>query len=499
MENNNATVLSEAASRELGLLGSLIAMPEHIPDACAKLNPDCFTHADARKIFIKLLEANGADGHVDTAALIASINGSVDRACLDYIFNDQNQPFSSSIALEISGILKEARISGYRKKVYKASEILSSFYGRTSLPPESDLAKLKTSIDALLDEISPKPESSLYRLTDFLETNFGKIEPLIGSANDALLVPGEGLMLPGTGGAGKTAFLVDMAIKAAFGLNILKWQLSRPLRVRIYQAELPPQFFQQRLRGIVADYSFASKEKADMAAENIFVANVVNAFDMAEKGNAVQVIGEDASKCKPDLIFIDPFLSFYSGDENDNPTVRRDLDRLKREIAEKLGCGLIISDHQPKYAATNREQQTSIRGAGAKRDWAASVLALSEAKTPEGEHGKFIRIVVDKLRYGPKPGIDFVLKRFDSFRHELWRGCNIPMHRIAEAIADDGGNLAKNRLMELLQTNFEVPRRDAASLIQEAIETRWITVEDGPKKSKLHNVGEAYDEWKTGE
>lgn len=358
------------------------------------------------------------------------------------------------------------------------------------------LGKLDALCDAELprmlacEYVGPSP-TQIYCCQDFLNHSFGKIEPLIGSPRDALLVPGEGLMIAGAGGAGKTAFLVDFAFRAASGLDVLKWVVGRPLKVLIVQAELPPQFFQQRLKAMLDDYSFASPAKAQQALGNIYVAHVIESIDLAEGGNACQVIGEEVVKCDADLVIIDPFLSFFSADENDNGGVRRALDQIKR-VAEKHGFGLVISDHQPKYAGTSQHQQNSMRGAGAKRDWAASVLVLSPAKTPEGEHGKFVKLTVDKLRYGPVPNTDFFMRRSDTFRHDLWRGSSIEPLKVAELISDNSGNIPKAPLRNLLMTTFNISKRVSEKLMDDATEGGWVVVEDGPRGAKLHNVGPRY-------
>jgi RecA-family ATPase len=334
---------------------------------------------------------------------------------------------------------------------------------------------------------------------DFLAKDHGDIQALIGTPDNALLVPGEGMMIPGSGGVGKTMWINQVAVSAAVGERILIWTVPRPLRTIIYQAELPALFFQKRMAALVESYRIGStEEKVDRILDNLFIGELKRPFDLAASdGSAAKILAEDVTKYQADLVIIDPFLSFFSGDENDNGKVRQVLDRIKREVAEPLNCGLIITDHIPKYgdADKNPEQHHQMRGAGAKRDWAASVVALNRCKTPAGQHGTFIKATTDKLRYGKSPREPFTLRRDDhSYRHQLFRDSDIELHEVARLIDDQGDALTKNKLESALVDEFSVSRQDARRAIARAIDDGWISVEDGSRNSTLHNIGERYVE-----
>lgn len=339
------------------------------------------------------------------------------------------------------------------------------------------------------EEEEPRIENKIFSCRDFLAADHGSITPLIGIENDALLVPGEGLFIPGTGGVGKTLFITSMAANLACGEYFLKWPVPRPLRVLISQAELPPQFFKKRIQLLVDSYELADEKKAAMIKENIFVEEVLKPFDIAtDNGDDFKYLAETIERLQIDVLFIDPFLSYYRGNENDNNEVRRSLDRLKRHVAEKYGCGLAITDHQPKYStsAKNPEQAAVMRGAGSKRDWAATVIALSRMKTPEGQHGTFIQATVDKMRYGRVPRDPFTLRRDDyNFRHTIFKNNDIALHEVAGLLDANGGGLSTRTFNELVAESFSIGNHEARKLVKDAIEAGWIETYQGRKGLSL--------------
>ncbi len=351
--------------------------------------------------------------------------------------------------------------------------------------------------DTSQGQVEEEPLENLnvaYNLGDYLKKDFGTTEPLIGSENNALLVRGEGMFIPGRSGTGKTQFIADMAIKVAAGYDILKYRTVFPLRVLIYQAELPPQFFQKRLIALTDGYMLADPDRMAMAIENITIIHVKKPFDMYhDGGNAVDIVSMDVEDSQADLVIVDPFLSFYSGDENNNPEVRRSLDKFKVGIAEKYGCGLIITDHQTKYSNVTPGQETAMRGAGAKHDWAATVVALAVKKTPAGEHGHFLRATVDKLRYGPKPRDPFVLRRDDfTFMHSVWNGVDISGQKIAVALDDAGSGLSFSKMTNMISEKFSLSTHVARGLIKDAVDDGWIITSNGPRKAIIHDLGDKY-------
>lgn len=358
----------------------------------------------------------------------------------------------------------------------------------------SDDAKAELSKELGLD----KP--TVLSWGEYLTVQHQKTTPLIGIENDALLNRGEGLMIGGTGGVGKTTFITGTAASLAIAENILKYVVQQSLRVLIYQAELPAPFFQGKLKPIHESYKLSNEVKAQMICDNIFISQEHKPFDIAAKGDsAFNAVERDVERYEIDVVIVDPFLSYFNGNENDNNEVRRALDRFKYHVAEKYQCGLIITDHQPKYSNSNKnpEQQHSMRGAGAKRDWAASVIALNKTKTPTGQHGTFLKATVDKMRYGKEPREPFTIRRDDySFRHILFRDNDVAPYEVAQVLDEAGGGLSTRSFQKALKDSFSISDHDARSMIKSAVSDGWIITENGKRKAVIHNLGDKYVEWR---
>jgi hypothetical protein len=361
-------------------------------------------------------------------------------------------------------------------------------------------AKGKTGGQTAGQQAPPRIKNKIFSYRDFLAFDHGSIRPLIGTESDALLVRGEAIFMPGSGGVGKTLYLMQMAINLCCAEYFLKWLVSRPLRVLISQAELPPQFFKKRIKAMVDSYALADQDRAEMIMENLFIEHVLQPFDIStDNENDFHHVAETVERLNIDVLMIDPFLSYYSGNENDNNQVRRSLDRVKRQVAEECQCGLVITDHQPKYSTSNKnpEQASVMRGASSKRDWAASVIALAKMKTPEGQHGTFIKATVDKMRYGKVPRDPFILRRDDhTFRHTLFRNNDIELLEIARVLDAAGAGLSTRAFWDLVDESFTVGNHEARKLIKDAIEAGWIETQPGEKRAITHHLTDKYVRWR---
>ena len=336
-------------------------------------------------------------------------------------------------------------------------------------------------------------------VNQYLAELFPPVEPLIGTPAAALLVRGEGAIIAAPGGVGKTAFLTDGAFKLALGLKVLGYIVSQPLRVCIMQAEIPGTYYQQRVRQLSEAYSLADPDQAAEARTRIHIPLFRKVPDLGTD-DGLKIIADIQQEVGADLIIIDPYLSFFPNvNENDNGAVRAALDRLKFGVLLPGNCGAIIADHQAKPQAGQKgnegaqEGGNDPRGAGAKRDWCAALAAMKRTKTPDGEHGVFIKLTLDKVRYGPTPRDPLTLHR-DPFsgRFELWHRHSVTPDRVAELISDLGGDVSKNNLVEEIVSRLSISERDARALIETAVQEQLVVINAGERRKKYHNVGPAY-------
>jgi len=340
------------------------------------------------------------------------------------------------------------------------------------------------------DEQAERPR--ILTVDQYLAESFPPVEPLIGTPAAALLVPGEGAFFAANGGTGKTAVLTDCAFKLALGLSVLGHIVTRPLRSCILQAEIPGTYFQQRVQQLSEAYSLADADQAAEARTRIHIPLFRKVPDLGTE-DGLKVLLEMQQEAAADVLIIDPYLSFFPNvPENDNGAVRAALDRLKFTVLLPGNCGAAITDHQAKPTA-GQEGGNDPRGAGAKRDWCCTLAALKRAKTPDGEHGDFLKLALDKVRYGPTPRDPLTLHR-DPFsgRFELWRRHCVRPERVAELVSETGGGQSKKQLVQLVAQELTLSGHDARALIEAAVAENLLVVEVGARKAQCHYVGPAY-------
>jgi KaiC/GvpD/RAD55 family RecA-like ATPase len=407
------------------------------------------------------------------------------------------------------GLLPKSGLPGWIaviKSAARARKLRAHAIGTISdinagLPIEIVEQRARESLDDSIQADSGQSINSFASCGDFLAVQHENIVPLIGTEDDAFLVPGEGGLLAGEAGVGKTMLATSMAANLATGENVFRWRLNKPLRVLLCQAELPAPFFQRRVKMLVDSYRLADERKARMIEENLFIAEIRQPFDITTDRRQYIEIGKQVEHLGIDVLIIDPFLSFFRGNENDNSEVRRALDTFKQCVAERYQCGIIVTDHQPKYSSSikNPEQALAPRGAGAKRDWAATLAIISRMKTPDGQHGTFIKVTVDKMRYGKKPKDPFNVRRDDfSFRHIVFKSHEIELHEVARVLDEAGNDLSKRQLNQAVVDSLSISDHEARRLAEQAIEEGWITTSTGARGSIIHSLSEKYLDWRDG-
>lgn len=355
---------------------------------------------------------------------------------------------------------------------------------------QDDLAGQRKTLSADTARIGAAGQTEQPRilpLNRYLAEPFAPVEPLIGVPDAALLVREEGIVIAAPGGVGKTAFVTDGAFKLALGLNVLGYSVVRPLRVCILQAEIPGTYYQQRVQQLSEAYSLS-----DDASGRIHIPIFHKVPDLGTE-DGLKILAAVQQESAADVLIIDPYLSFFPNvNENDNGAVRAALDRLKFTVLLPGNCGAAITDHQAK-SPLGQEGGNDPRGAGAKRDWCCTLAALKVAKTPDGEHGAFLKLTLDKVRYAPSPRDPLTLHR-DQFsgRFELWHRNRVPPERVAELVSETDEGLPKNKLIKLVAQELTLSDRDARALIDKAVAENLLVVEQGKRKAQYHFVGPAY-------
>ena len=218
----------------------------------------------------------------------------------------------------------------------------------------------------------PQEPITIVSGTDFIQKEFNS-PPLI----DGLLEEQGSLLLVGPSGVGKSLLTLYMALfignpssRYLFG----KFRVNRPLKSVFLQSENSEKIVHQRLNKMLQDSDLSP------GIANIAFPYINGQFTWTGKRiqydliNAIPSIKEIYN---PDIIFIDPLISFAGVDENSNNEMRRVLDLLTKVCIANHMVPIIVH-HKGKNDTIDGTY--SSRGASAISDWASSIINLSTKK-----------------------------------------------------------------------------------------------------------------------
>ena len=200
----------------------------------------------------------------------------------------------------------------------------------------------------------------LFTLDALISEHFPDLPLIVGTRHDALIVRGEGHLIAGKAGVGKSLLVFDMALKMACGLSFLDLPVRGRLRVLIVQAELPIQFVRHRFNRIIEGFEAAGYTQVREVFRNIYIPDLTAPFNFANPSSR-QEIRNYVRDNAIDVLIIDPFLPFFSGDENSNSEVRAALDGLKHEVALPHNCALVVTDHIGKADQDDKSRTSEAR------------------------------------------------------------------------------------------------------------------------------------------
>ena len=135
---------------------------------------------------------------------------------------------------------------------------------------------------------------------------------------DGVLFRGARMLVAGPPKIGKSSLVIQLAIAAATGGELLGYPFARPLRVLWVQAEIHKAFLHQRLHRLTADLPPAARG----LLRDQFIMTGRCDLDLLD-GRAYDLLSRLIGDKTPDLLIIDPIINFSSADENDNAEMRK--------------------------------------------------------------------------------------------------------------------------------------------------------------------------------
>ncbi len=225
---------------------------------------------------------------------------------------------------------------------------------------------------------------------------------------DRILAQGYRVLIAGHPKVGKSEFFLEMAVRAASGSLFLNHAFTRPLKVLYLQSEIHNAYLHERISQFT---KHATSHEKKLIYENLHVSSRLAVDLMGQDKNSVSdVIGA----LKPDVIGIDPVISFAQLEENSSTDVSK---LLYDRILSLQQCihpqPAIVLVHHLRKNSKDEDTFQCIRGSSAWQGWYDSGILLS---------GKPHEIILHfDLRNGPTPPREQIVlnRHIGAWQHDV--------------------------------------------------------------------------------
>ena len=202
------------------------------------------------------------------------------------------------------------------------------------------------------------------------------------------LCRGGGLLLVGPTGIGKSSFSMQAKILWALGREAFGIAPPRPLKSLLVQAENDDGDLAEMRDGVIQGLGL-SEADAKQAMENIIV---VREDERTGLLFFVETLRPALAAHRPDLLWIDPALSYLGGEANSQKDVGGFLRNMLNPLLREFDCGCVVVHHTNK-PPTGKEKPDwqagdfAYLGGGSAEwaNWARAVIVLRSV----GSHSVF--------------------------------------------------------------------------------------------------------------
>jgi RecA-family ATPase len=195
------------------------------------------------------------------------------------------------------------------------------------------------------------------------------------------LCRGGSLLLVGQSGTGKSSLAVQMAATWALGRNLFGIAPVRPLKSLFIQAENDKGDLAEMMQGVLAGMGLSafSDDFETLKRNLVFVRDTTHTgFEFTQAARRL------IDKHRPDLVFIDPLLSFIGDDIGKQSVCGQFLRNWLNPISDASGCIWVMVHHTNKPPADAKARawwksaDYAYMGSGSSEltNWARAVLTL---------------------------------------------------------------------------------------------------------------------------
>lgn len=193
---------------------------------------------------------------------------------------------------------------------------------------------------------------------------------------------GASLVIQGASGIGKSSLIMQMSICFCLGKDFFGLQPYKPLKIVTIQAENSDSDLAEPLQDMVAELNPSPVEMERLKDNLLFFT------ETGVTGEAfVNLFGRIVKRHSPDIVIVDPLLSFIGGDVNSQAVVSPFLRNGINPVLKETGaiCCFIHHTGKPREGSkTDSEANYSGLGSSDIVNWARAIMTLSECRDSPG-------------------------------------------------------------------------------------------------------------------
>jgi RecA-family ATPase len=221
---------------------------------------------------------------------------------------------------------------------------------------------------------------SLFELATFDHKN--DPDTLVGAR---WLCRGGSCLFVAQSGIGKSTLSMQLAISWAQGLPTFGIRPVKPLKVMLVQAENDRGDLSEMVQGALAGLNIKADSEAFTALSERLVVITDNVSTGEKFTDSLRVL---TGRHSPDIVIVDPLLSFLGGDVSSQENCTYFLRNLLNPIAKESGCCWFMVHHTPKPSSDAKSKQGwgaaeyAYFGMGSSElvNWSRSVAVLRTTK-----------------------------------------------------------------------------------------------------------------------
>lgn len=272
---------------------------------------------------------------------------------------------------------------------------------------DEDISRVRKKMDRLDQEVQDRTLQRAYDDEELIGKEFEEYGNVLG---DRLIVKGGFHYLHARDGVGKSFCALQMAHAMCTADEWLDG-LAAPekFRVLFVQAEMTKAQLKGRVEKLKGAFG-PLERRLTTYSERFLLARQSRDFDPVELGGFGRLEAL-VQRHKPDVVFIDPLISFTSGCNLNKDWVATPIIAQFLELAQNHNCAVVILHHEGK------DREKGLRGSSTLRDEASCSIGMWDI----GYSKPLVELTFNKARHRRKPP-SIVLKRDDNGWFEIELG-----------------------------------------------------------------------------